>query len=284
MNTDARAKMEAGFSASANVAAQIRQLKNQYRWLALLLMAAGISSNSFGTTVIVLIRDNNLWMAADSMLNNTSGRREGCKIGQGKGFYWASASPMVEAPEFRIDPSMAKIQVTDEPLLQKMKALLEKSRTPITEQLERLRARDRTRFQALMKVANHDLVKIIFVGIENHVPTVVWATVVAEEHSGRITVSTDTLKSLIPAEVRDGVVGAGLTKDAFKYLGEHQWESVDDPVPLLRESVRAEETANPHAVGGPISILRFSEAGADWVDSARCSQRDSKRPIPVPTH
>lgn len=246
--------------------------------LALLLIVAGISSNSFGTTVVVLIRDNNVWMAADSRQGDASGtRRYGCQIGQGKDFYWASASPGDEAPAFHIDQAMKRIQASDGTLLERMKALIEKSKIPITEQLEKLRAADQKRFQTLMKVANHDLVKIVFVGIEKHVPTVVWATLVAEEQAGRIVVSTDTLKSVIPAEVRDGVVGAGRTKEALEYLGAHHWETGADPVPLLRESLQAE--AGPHAASGTISVLRFSETGAEWVDRGKCNQLDSGKSV-----
>lgn len=242
------------------------------------LMAAAISGQAFGTTVIVLIRDNNVWMAADSLLSSGPRKRQyGCQIGQAKGFYWAAASPADEAPEFHLNVLVGKIQATDGTLLEKMKALVEKSKMPITEQLERLRAVDRTRFQELMKVANHDLVKIIFVGVENHVPTVVWATLVAEEDAGRILVSTDTLKSVIPAEVRDGVVGAGLSKGAFSYLADHHWETAADPVPLLRESVLAEGKATPHGVGGAVSVLRFSEAGAEWIERGLCQAQEAKR-------
>ena len=171
---------------------------------------------------------------------------------------------------------MAKIQA-DGTLLQKMKALVEKSKAPITGELERLRSSDRGRFQTLMKVANRDLVKIIFVGVENHVPTVVWATLVAEERDGRIVVSTDTVKSVIPAEVRDGVVGAGLTKNAIGYLAERHWETAADPVPLLRESVLAEGKAKPGAAGGHVSMLRFIETGAEWIDRGACNSQAAQR-------
>jgi hypothetical protein len=276
LNTDSPATVEPSVPASANVAGVLRRSKNRQRWLALLLMVAGISSNGLGSTVIVLIRDNNVWMAANSMTSASGKGRSVCQIGQAKGFYWASASPSEAAPEFGIDASMANVQA-DGTLLQKMKTLVEKSKAPITGELERLRSSDRGRFQNLMKVANRDLVKIIFVGVENHVPTVVWATLVAEERDGRIVVSTDTVKSVIPAEVRDGVVGAGLSKDAISYLAEHHWETAGDPVPLLRESLRAQGRANSHGVGGHVSVLRFSEAGAEWIERGPCQAPEAKR-------
>jgi len=254
-----------------NLGADIRRRKNDFEWFAILLMLAAISPSCSANSILVLIRDSNVWMAADSKLTHASGKpRYGCTIGQGKGFYWAAGSPAVDAPAFRLDAIIAKTAAADGTLLQQMKALLEKSRKPITGQLEQLRATNRARFESLMGVANHDLVKVIFVGMENHVPTVVWATVVAVEQNGRVVVSVDSVQSVIPAEVQNGVVGAGHTKEALRYLAEHHWETVTDPAPLLHQSLLAEAKANPDAVGGPTTILTFGEAGAHWIDGGAC--------------
>jgi hypothetical protein len=129
-----------------------------------------------------------------------------------------------------------------------------------------------------MKVANHDLVKIIFVGIENHVPTVVWATVIAVEQNGRIVVSTDSVQSVIPADVQNGVIGAGLTKEALSYLAQHHWETEAEPTLLLRESLQAEAKANPDVVGGQPSILALTEAGAHWINRGACNNQKSAGP------
>jgi hypothetical protein len=279
MNANRSERIQPSVQVMTEAVVPTRSPNRERCFIALLFIVIAIVPNCFGSTVIVLIRDNNVWMAADSMLGSISGKpRYACKISQGTGFYWAAASPIHEelATGFNLKAWVGNVQASRGTLLQKMDAFIRKSKIPITAELERRRAVDRTSFQALLKAANHDLIKIIFVGVENHVPTVVWATIIAEETSGRIVVSVDTLKSIIPAEVRDGVVGAGFTTDAFNYLAQHHWETVTDPVSLLRESLRAAEKANPKDVGGTPSIITFTEKGEHWIDEGVCKQNVQK--------
>jgi hypothetical protein len=120
------------------------KLYEQWRSIALLVVIV-VSPHSFATTIIVLLHNDEIWIAADSKEGNPNGDvRYRCKIISGGNFYFGAATYIYDddASGFSIPKLIGQIKSDGRTLEDTVKAFVETAKRPVAEELVFMRKVD----------------------------------------------------------------------------------------------------------------------------------------------
>jgi hypothetical protein len=230
-----------------------------------------IPPNSMGTTILVVLQGDKVWIATDSLQrSNTREQRYACKINSEGGFYWAAGSLVYEDEEagYSIKRMVSEAASTKGTLLDAMNALIVAAKVDSAKEFSLLKRTSPMDFSKLIQPDHTILVaKVIFIGKGNgHPPKVIYTILVAREIHGKIIISGTPI--IPPAAHISFELGSYLT--AEDYFLAHQLSPQIDPAPIMRDGIVAEEKAHPLNIGGRVSVLEISPTDSHWREKGEC--------------
>jgi hypothetical protein len=230
-----------------------------------------IPPSSMGTTILVVLQGDKVWIAADSLQkSNTGEQRYACKINSEREFYWAAASPVYEDEEagYSIKRMISEAASTKGTLLDAMNALIVTAKVDSAKEFSLLKHTSPTDFSKLIQPDHTILVaKVIFIGKgDGHPPQAIYTILVAREIHGKIIISGTPINP--PAAPVNFELGSYST--AQNYFLVHELSPQSDPAPIMRDGIVAEEKAHPLNIGGRVSVLEISPTESHWREKGEC--------------
>jgi hypothetical protein len=230
-------------------------------------------ADASGTSIIVIRSRRQLWLAADSKQIENTGKfaRNVCKIIKQESFYWAASSPFYSDPYtgFEVEGLMKQIHADKGTLVSAMRAFIEGAKGPLVRELQSMKTDDPALYGKIVKHKQSPL-EVVFVGLEESQPTIVWANFIATESRGAIVVSAIPNSPEEPSVERPfGFLGMGEFSEAERYIRANGSKLSTDTVGVIRNSMAAEEKVSK-IVGSPFTIIRLDASGVAWVDRGKC--------------
>lgn len=230
-----------------------------------------ISPYCMGTTILVVLHGNHVWIAADSLETaNTGQQRRICKINSESRFYWAASSPFYEDPitGYGLPKMVAKVAPTKGTLVDIMNTLIATAKVESAKEFSLLRREYPAEFAKSVQPAGDVLVaKVVFVGKGNgYTPIVITTVITAREVGGNMVISATPAT---PVHAVNFELGANNVAQDY-FLTHAASIKNDDPVPIMHDSIVAAASVDPLHTGGKVSILEISPKGYDWKEKGEC--------------
>lgn len=232
----------------------------------LVLFAPG---NCRGTIVVLINNGDNIWIGTDSLQSNAAKTmtRLACKINKERTFYWVVATPILAdvATGFDFGKVVSRTHLRGT-LKHKMRKFIDKSKVPLSGELATIKKTSPDFFANMLTYKA--LFSVLFVGIEAGHPRFTWAVLNAQESKkGKVEIVSQGPETITS---KSGFFSMGEAEAAKVHISAHIGDLTDDPVGLIRDSIAAQESAEPDMVGGPISIAKIGPIGLTWIQKGEC--------------
>jgi hypothetical protein len=227
-----------------------------------------------GTTIVIMRKEDEIVLGADSKVtsyaNNGSplARPPRCKIKQvGSIFYGFSGMSNHYLTGFSAD-NLARDSITNTDTIKNaIKHFETVTREKLREAVNHIKVNNPDQYRLRMV---HNQAAIVMAGFENGFPTVALLNLYAKKYldSFRIYTLRDYLDSNDPRKRVGTFIGDG--KAIVEYTKNRRGFWHDDPIGAARIMLELQAEATPETVGEPFSIVRITQAGAEWIEKGIC--------------
>jgi hypothetical protein len=238
---------------------------------AIILSVVLSTTPCLGTTVVVFLKNGEIWIAADSMETETTTEAHAhsyiCKIQDAGTFYFAIAGPYTRSNDgFSVKDIVRKVKPSGT-LHDVAAAFIGAIDAPVKREMRHLIKRQPATFAKFMRRWQGHIVQVVFARIEG-----------GHARSARVDISIRVVKEKIevtatPTYSLDdrGSTAIGSSDQALMLVRGSSPQAQTDPAALLRSAVGIEAKLHPETVGGRLSILRLTSQGARWVEGGECN-------------
>jgi hypothetical protein len=227
-----------------------------------------------GTTIVVLKKENEIVLGADSKVTSysTDGspieRPTRCKIKQARNiFYGIAGMSNYSTLDYSVDDNATDSILRTDTIADALKLFKETTRAELRAVVDHMRANNPEGYGRGM-VGNQ--AGIIMAGFENGNPTVASLSIYAKKYrdSFRMYCVNEFVYDIDQPQRIATSIGAG--NAIATYAKSHRGFWQDDPIEAARLMLQLQADATPQHVGGPFSIVRITESGAEWIERGCC--------------
>lgn len=229
---------------------------------------------TIGTAILVLRKENEIVLGADSKVTTIS--LDGltiacpprCKIKQAKSLFYASSGMSNYSPsEFSANDNALNSIMDTDTIADAIKLFETVTRAELRVAIEHLKTHH-------PDIYSHGIHRessgIVIAGFESGIPIIALRTIYARKYRNgfRVYGIQEYVDNHHQRQRWGTHLGEGMAM--FKYANTHPSFWHDDPIGAVRRLLTLQAEATPENVGEPFSIVRITEAGAEWVDRGLC--------------